>query len=82
MLDSIYQMTLILHFWRENIKILPSFTQHYNKSLRNVIKCVSHLWFIVFIAWHYITSRRDIVIIHVTIYLQSSCFICINFIIY
>ena len=29
MLDSIYQMTLVLlfNFWRENVNILPSFTQ-------------------------------------------------------
>ena len=34
MLDSIYHMTLKLliksFYWRENVKILPSFTQHYN----------------------------------------------------
>ena len=26
MLDSIYHMTLKLHFWSGNVKILPSFT--------------------------------------------------------
>ena len=33
MLDSIYHMTLNeikSHFWRENLNILPPFTQHYN----------------------------------------------------
>ena len=34
MVDSIYHMTLKLikksHFWRENVKILPSLTQLYN----------------------------------------------------
>ena len=34
MLDSVYHMTLKLlkkyHFWCENIKLLPSFTQRYN----------------------------------------------------
>ena len=38
MLDSIYHMTFKLTkiaFWRENIKILPSFAQHYN-GRRNI----------------------------------------------
>ena len=34
MLDSIYhkdiKITYILHFWRENVKILSSFTQNHN----------------------------------------------------
>ena len=34
MLDFIYHMTLKqlkkVHFWRENIMNLPTFTQHYN----------------------------------------------------
>ena len=30
MLDSIYHMTLKLHFWHENVKILSSFTQRYD----------------------------------------------------
>ena len=30
MLDSIDHMTLKSHFWRENVKILPPFTQRYN----------------------------------------------------
>ena len=33
MLDYIYHVTysyLKSHFWRENVKILPSFTQHYD----------------------------------------------------
>ena len=34
MLDSIYHVTLKTtsksHFWRENVQILPSFTQSYN----------------------------------------------------
>ena len=35
MLDSIYHITLKylkLHFWGENVKILPYFTQRYNGS--------------------------------------------------
>ena len=37
MLDSIYHMSLKItlesHFWRENVKILPSLTQRYNAIL-------------------------------------------------
>ena len=44
MLDSIYHMTLKItlksHFWHENIKLLPSFTQRYKGcnyvALRNL----------------------------------------------
>ena len=39
MFDSIYHMTLKLYtlkisFWRENVKILSSFTQRYNGRLK------------------------------------------------
>ena len=46
MLDSIYHMTLKLikklHFWRENVKILPSFTQRYNGRHKVSQKSVNH----------------------------------------
>ena len=64
MLDSFNHMTLKLLknciFWRENVKILPSFTQRYNGRHNVSRKSVNHLWFIDFIAWCYFTSRRDV----------------------
>ena len=63
MFDSIYHMTLKLLknriFGVKNIKILLSFTQHYN-GCHYVTLINHHLWFINFIAWHYITPRRDV----------------------
>ena len=47
MLDSIYQVTLVLlnNFWRENVNIYPSFTQHGCNYVT-----LLNLWFIEFIA--------------------------------
>ena len=64
MFDSFDHMTLILlnqsHF---GVK-MQDFAIFYAKlkwtSLRNITKSVNHLWFVDFIAWCYITSRRDI----------------------
>ena len=65
MLDSIYHMTLKLLknciFLRENIKILPSFTQRYSGCHKVSRKSVNHQWFIGFIAYCYITPRQDFV---------------------
>ena len=48
MLDSIYHMANTLskksHFWRENVKILSSFTQRYNG--RHYVIHVCHYWVI------------------------------------
>ena len=45
-LDSIYRMTLKLikksHFWRENVKILPSFRQRYDGRQTVSRKSVNH----------------------------------------
>ena len=64
MLDSIYHMTLKilknLHFWCENVKIFPYFRQHYNGHHYVSRKIVNHLWFIDFIAWCYVSPRRDV----------------------
>ena len=53
MIDFIYQMSLKLikiAFWRGNVNILPSFTQHYNGRHNDSRKSGNHLWFIDFIA--------------------------------
>ena len=45
MLDSIYHMTfkhLKLHFWCENVKIFPYFTQRYNECHFVSRKSVNH----------------------------------------
>ena len=45
-LDSIYHMTLKLikklYFWREHVKILPSFTQRYNAHHNVSRKSINH----------------------------------------
>ena len=60
--DSIYHMTLnclIIAFWRENGKMLPSFPQRYN-GRHYVTKSINHWWFIDLFVWRFITSRCDI----------------------
>ena len=57
MLDYIYHMTFQLiknhNFWAENVHILTSFTQHCNGRHHVMLR-------IDFIAWPYITPRRDV----------------------
>ena len=59
-LDYIYHMTSksLKHciFWRENNKILSSFTQRYNG--RHYVTLLN--LYIDFIAWRYITPRRNV----------------------
>ena len=48
MIDSFYHMTLNeleFHFWRENVKILSSFTQRYNGRHHVTLR----MWFIDFL---------------------------------
>ena len=66
MLDSIYHMTLRI-LWNlisaiKNVIILSLCTQRCYGRLNFSRKSVKHLWFINFIAWHYITPRRDVMI--------------------
>ena len=48
-----------MHFWCENVKNFSYFTQRYNGRHYVSRKSVTHLWFIGFIAWRYITYRGD-----------------------
>ena len=56
MLDSIYRMT---HFWRENVNILPSFTQRY-KGRHNVFpKIVIYRFYCI--ALYHSQMRRHVI---------------------
>ena len=53
MLYSIYRMPLKL-IKNQIVKMLPSFMQHYDEPHY-------HQWFINFIAWYFITPKRNII---------------------
>ena len=61
MLDSI-KITLKSHFWRKNVIILSLCTRHCYEPHNISRKTVNHKWIIDFIAWHYFTPRRHMII--------------------
>ena len=63
MLNSIYHVTNTLKsdFWRNNVIILSLCTQRCYGRHNVSGKSIYHLWFIDFIAWRYLTPRRDVI---------------------
>ena len=61
----IYHMTLKLiktsHFWRENVKILPSVTQRYNGPYNVPRKSVHHYYRLYCIALYHSQTRRHVI---------------------
>ena len=61
----IYHMTLKLiktsHFWRENVKILPSVTQRYNGRHNVPRKSVHHYYRLYCIALYHSQTRRHVI---------------------